>query len=47
VLADAGITAILTSSGSVKDPEVVETLAKKNVAVMMLPDKTGRGFFGH
>lgn len=47
VLADAGITAILTSSGSVKDPEVVETLAKKNVTVMMLPDKTGRGFFGH
>ena len=47
VLADAGITAILTSSGSVKDPEVVETLAAKNVATIMLPDKTGRGFFGH
>ncbi len=47
VLADAGITAILTSSGSVKDPEVIETLAGKNVAVAMLPDKLGRGFFGH
>lgn len=47
VLADAGVTAILTSSGSVKDPEVVETLAAKNVATIMLPDKTGRGFFGH
>lgn len=47
VLADAGITSILTSSGSVKDPEVVETLAKKKVSVTMLPDKTGRGFFGH
>ena len=47
VLADAGITAILTSSGSVKDPEVIETLAAKNVSTTMLPDKTGRGFFGH
>ncbi len=47
VLADAGITAILTSSGSVKDPEVVEVLTDKNVSVAMLPDKLGRGFFGH
>jgi phosphoribosylaminoimidazolecarboxamide formyltransferase/IMP cyclohydrolase len=47
VLADAGITAILTSSGSVKDPEVIETLTAKNVSTTMLPDKTGRGFFGH
>ncbi len=47
VLADAGITAILTSSGSVKDSEVIETLAKKKVSTVMLPDKTGRGFFGH
>jgi phosphoribosylaminoimidazolecarboxamide formyltransferase/IMP cyclohydrolase len=47
VLADAGITAILTSSGSVKDPEVIETLAAKNVSTTMLPDKTCRGFFGH
>ncbi len=47
VLADAGITAILTSSGSVKDPEVVDVLARKNVSTIMLPDKLGRGFFGH
>lgn len=47
VLAEAGLTAILTSSGSVKDPEVIETLEGKNVAVAMLPDKLGRGFFGH
>ncbi|PID99493.1 hypothetical protein CSA80_01895 [Candidatus Saccharibacteria bacterium] len=47
VLAEAGIAAILTSSGSVKDPEVVKTLAEKNVSTTMLPDKTGRGFFGH
>ncbi|QQS18121.1 hypothetical protein IPL68_05800 [Candidatus Saccharibacteria bacterium] len=47
VLADAGITTILTSSGSVKDPEVVKTLADRNVSTTMLPDKLGRGFFGH
>lgn len=47
VLADAGISAILTSSGSVKDPEVVAALADKKVATVMLPDKVGRGFFGH
>jgi phosphoribosylaminoimidazolecarboxamide formyltransferase/IMP cyclohydrolase len=47
VLAEAGVSAILTSSGSVKDPEVIQTLADKNVATTMLPDKLGRGFFGH
>lgn len=47
VLADAGISAILTSSGSVKDLEVVAALADKKVATIMLPDKVGRGFFGH
>lgn len=47
VLAEAGIRAIVTSSGSVKDPEVIEALAKHKVSVVTLPDKTGRGFFGH
>lgn len=47
VLADAGVSAILTSSGSVKDSAVIETLSEKQVSVIMLPDKTGRGFFGH
>lgn len=47
VLADAGIRAILTSSGSVKDPEVVATLLAKGVSVAMVPDKVGRGFYGH
>jgi phosphoribosylaminoimidazolecarboxamide formyltransferase/IMP cyclohydrolase len=47
VLAEAGITAILTSSGSIKDPEVVRVLADKSVSTTMLPDKLGRGFFGH
>lgn len=47
VLANAGITAILTSSGSIKDPEVIEAIAAKKVTIIMLPDKIGRGFFGH
>lgn len=47
VLADAGITAILASSGSVKDTEVITALNEKNVSVALLPDKMGRGFFGH
>lgn len=47
VLAEAGIRAIVTSSGSVKDPIVIEELAKHKVSVVLLPDKTGRGFFGH
>ncbi len=47
VLADAGITAILTSSGSVKDPEVIAALTGAGTSIVMFPDKTGRGFFGH
>ena len=47
LLAKAGIKAILTSSGSVGDKQVIETLSKAGVSVMMLPDKTGRGFFMH
>ena len=47
LLAKAGIRAILTSSGSVGDQKVIETLGKYNVASAMLPDKAGRGFFMH
>lgn len=47
LLAKAGIKAILTSSGSVADESVVETLTKAGVSVAMIPDKVGRGFFGH
>lgn len=47
VLAEAGIAAILTSSGSVKDPEVVSALTAAGTSIVMFPDKTGRGFFGH
>jgi phosphoribosylaminoimidazolecarboxamide formyltransferase/IMP cyclohydrolase len=47
LLAKAGIKAILTSSGSVADESVVKSLTDQGVAVVMVPDKTGRGFYLH
>jgi len=47
ILAKAGIKAILSSSGSVADNEVIKTLNKAGVSLLMVPDKIGRGFFGH
>ncbi|MFA4831602.1 MAG: hypothetical protein WC618_05590 [Patescibacteria group bacterium] len=47
VLAKAGVTAILASSGSVKDAEIKEFCKAKGIALLMIPDKIGRGFFGH
>lgn len=47
VLAEAGISAILTSSGSIQDETVTEALSSQKVSTIMLPDKIGRGFFGH
>ncbi|HXE10450.1 MAG TPA: hypothetical protein VN554_03430, partial [Verrucomicrobiae bacterium] len=47
LLAKAGIKAILTSSGSVADDKVVASLQEAGVAVIMIPDKTGRGFYLH
>jgi len=46
-LIDAGITAIFTSSGSVKDQATIDVCAKHGVALYMVPDQAGRGFFGH
>jgi phosphoribosylaminoimidazolecarboxamide formyltransferase/IMP cyclohydrolase len=47
LLAKAGVKAILTSSGSVGDQKVIETLTNAGVSLMMVPDKTGRGFYMH
>jgi phosphoribosylaminoimidazolecarboxamide formyltransferase/IMP cyclohydrolase len=47
LLAKAGIKAILTSSGSVGDEAVIKTLTEAGTSIMMLPDKTGRGFYMH
>jgi phosphoribosylaminoimidazolecarboxamide formyltransferase/IMP cyclohydrolase len=46
-LIDAGVTAIFTSSGSIKDREIIDLCAKHGVALYMIPDQVGRGFFGH
>lgn len=47
LLAQAGIKAILTSSGSVADETVVKSLTDQGVTVSMVPDKVGRGFYLH
>lgn len=46
-LIDAGVKAIFTSSGSVKDHLTIELCQKHGVALYMVPDQIGRGFFGH
>jgi phosphoribosylaminoimidazolecarboxamide formyltransferase/IMP cyclohydrolase len=46
-LAAAGVTAILTSSGSVKDKDVVAAMEKAGVSLVMISDAAGRGFFNH
>ena len=47
VLIDAGVSAIFTSSGSIKDNLTIEFCEKYGVPLYMVPDKEGRGFFGH
>ncbi len=47
LLAKAGVTAILTSSGSVGDDSVIKTLTDAGVSITMVPDKVGRGFYMH
>lgn len=47
MLADAGVSAIITTRGSVKDSEVAEELTSAGVSLCTLPDSIARGFFGH
>ncbi len=47
VLATAGISAIITSSGSIRDDKVIEFCREKGIILYLIPDKKGRGFFGH
>ena len=47
LLAQAGVTAILTSSGSVADETIIKTLTDAGVSLAMVPDKLGRGFYAH
>lgn len=46
-LADAGIIAVLASSGSVRDDAVKAFCRERNVALYLIPDAAGRGFYGH
>jgi phosphoribosylaminoimidazolecarboxamide formyltransferase/IMP cyclohydrolase len=46
-LIDAGITSILTTSGSKNDQATIDLCKEQNVALYMIPDSLGRGFFGH
>jgi phosphoribosylaminoimidazolecarboxamide formyltransferase/IMP cyclohydrolase len=46
-LAKAGIKTIFASSGSVMDKDVKSFCMKKKISLVLVPDKMGRGFFGH
>ena len=46
-LIDAGVKAILTSSGSIKDKLTIDLCVEHGVSLCMIPDQVGRGFFGH
>jgi phosphoribosylaminoimidazolecarboxamide formyltransferase/IMP cyclohydrolase len=47
ILAYAGVRAIITCSGSVRDDEVGGFCRERNVTVYMIPNAKARGFFGH
>ncbi|MEO7364434.1 MAG: hypothetical protein ABIV43_02905 [Candidatus Saccharimonadales bacterium] len=47
LLATAGVSAIMTSSGSVGDQTVIQALTKAGVSLALVPDKLGRGFYAH
>lgn len=46
-LADAGVEAIVATSGSIRDEEVKEFCKGKGITLFLYPDSAGRGFFGH
>jgi len=46
-LADAGVVAIVATSGSIRDPEVREYCQGRGIPLFLYPDSAGRGFFGH
>ena len=47
VLSKAGITSIFATSGSVRDEEIKKFCIDNQIALVMLPDREARGFFGH
>ena len=44
---NAGVTAILATSGSKNDDLTRKLCAGRGVALYLLPDSEARGFFGH
>lgn len=46
-LIDGGVSAILSTSGSLKDQATIDLCASRGTALYLIPDRIGRGFFGH
>ncbi len=46
-LIDAGVKAILTTSGSMRDQETIDLCVQHGVALYMMPDGLARGFYAH
>lgn len=46
-LATAGIKAVISTSASVNDRKVIDYCQEHGVALYLIPDTIGRGFFGH
>lgn len=47
LLAKAGVKTILTTSGSVSDGTVIQSILDAGVGLIMAPDKHARGFYNH
>lgn len=47
VLIEAGVTTIFTTSGSVNDNDTIRLCNEHDITLYMVPDKIGRGFYGH
>ncbi len=46
-LINAGVTTILSTSGSRNDEMIIKLCQEKGATLMMLPDAVARGFYGH
>lgn len=46
-LVEAGIKAVISTSASVNDKKVIAYCQENGIALYLIPDKLGRGFFGH
>lgn len=46
-LINAHVGAILATSGSIKDQEIIDLCVDQRVPLYLMPDKVGRGFYGH